>query len=108
MKLHTNNRLFSDSIRATSQYLQINEIFIEKDYWITYILSNLSQSRFADQTVFKGGTSLSKGFALIERFSEDVDIAIIDNNNKSGNKIKGIIRATEKEIIGELKGIIPF
>lgn len=104
MKLHTaGTKFFSDTIRATSQHLNINEIFIEKDYWITLVLNRLSKTKYASETVFKGGTSLSKGFGLINRFSEDVDIAIIKAAGKSGNEIKNIIRSVEKEITSELK-----
>lgn len=53
--------------------------------------------------VFKGGTSLSKSYGLINRFSEDVDIAIIIGQKKSGNEIKTIICAVEKEITSGLK-----
>lgn len=103
MKLHiAGSKFFSDTIRAASQKLQINEVFIEKDYWITLVLHKLSKSKHAYQTVFKGGTSLSKGFGLINRFSEDVDIAIIKSEDRSGNVIKNIIRNVEKEITGEL------
>ncbi len=103
MKLHTDLKFFGDSIRATSQHMNINEEFIEKDYWITFVLSNLAKSEYASQIVFKGGTSLSKGFGLIERFSEDVDIAIIDADKKSGNEIKTIIRIIEKEMTKDMK-----
>ncbi|MCK6612438.1 MAG: nucleotidyl transferase AbiEii/AbiGii toxin family protein [Bacteroidia bacterium] len=77
--------------------------FLEKDYWITLVLSRLAKSKYVDDSVFKGGTSLSKGYNLIERFSEDVDIAIINNNGKTGNEIKTIIRTIEKEITSDLK-----
>jgi predicted nucleotidyltransferase component of viral defense system len=66
------------------------------------VLSRLANSKYLNDSVFKGGTSLSKGFNLIERFSEDVDIAIISNNRKSGNEIKTIIRTIEKEITFDL------
>ena len=106
MKLHTaDTKFFSDTIRAASQHLNINEVFIEKDYWITLVLNQLSKSKFATETVFKGGTSLSKGFGLISRFSEDVDIAIINAADKSGNVVKNIIRTVEKEITAELKEV---
>jgi predicted nucleotidyltransferase component of viral defense system len=82
MKLHTDIKLFSDSIRITSQQMKIKDVFVEKDYWITLVLSQLAKSEYASQTVFKGGTSLSKGFGLIDRFSEDVDIAITDEKKK--------------------------
>ncbi|MDP2362411.1 MAG: nucleotidyl transferase AbiEii/AbiGii toxin family protein, partial [Ignavibacteria bacterium] len=106
MNLHTDKKLFSQTILATAKNTNINEIFIEKDYWITLILSRLSESRYASQTVFKGGTSLSKGYGLISRFSEDVDIAIIEQKEKSGNVVKTIIRTVEKQISAGLKEIV--
>lgn len=106
MNLHkAETKFFSDLIRATSQFLNINEIFIEKDYWITLVLNRLSKTNYADETVFKGGTSLSKGFGLINRFSEDVDIAISNAKQKSGNVVKNIIRNVEKEITKELSEV---
>lgn len=103
MILHTSDKkLFSDTIRAASQHFNINQVFIEKDYWITLVLNHLSNTKYASETVFKGGTSLSKGFNLINRFSEDVDIAIIKSVDNTGNVIKNIIRSVEKEITTEL------
>ena len=102
MTLHNDIKQFSDILRATSQHLDIKLEFVEKDYWITLLLSRLAKSKFVYESVFKGGTSLSKGYNLIERFSEDVDIAIISNNDKSGNEIKTIIRTIEKEITSDL------
>ena len=49
---------------------------IEKDWWVTMTLRALFSCECADHIVFKGGTSLSKAWNLIERFSEDIDIAI--------------------------------
>jgi predicted nucleotidyltransferase component of viral defense system len=103
MKLHHDKKLFSDILRAASQHLDIKLEFIEKDYWITLVLSRLAKSKYVDESVFKGGTSLSKGYGLIERFSEDVDIAIINDKGKTGNEIKTIIRTIEKEITPDLK-----
>ncbi len=48
--------------------------FVEKDYWVTHVLWALHAQGFA--VWFKGGTSLSKGFGLIERFSEDLDLRV--------------------------------
>ena len=45
---------------------------VEKDYWVTHSLWALEESGF--RVFFKGGTSLSKGHGLIERFSEDLDL----------------------------------
>ena len=102
MKLHNDIKLFSDTLRTASQHLDIKLEFVEKDYWITLVLSRLAKSKYFTESVFKGGTSLSKGYNLIERFSEDVDIAIINNNTKTGNEIKTIIRTIEKEITTDL------
>jgi nucleotidyltransferase AbiEii toxin of type IV toxin-antitoxin system len=49
---------------------------IEKDWWATFALRLVFSTEFAEHLVFKGGTSLSKGWNLIERFSEDIDLAI--------------------------------
>ena len=49
---------------------------IEKDWWVSMVLKALFQASCADFVVFKGGTSLSKCWNLIERFSEDIDVAI--------------------------------
>jgi predicted nucleotidyltransferase component of viral defense system len=49
---------------------------IEKDVWVTVVLHSLFTLPYAEQISFKGGTSLSKCWNVIERFSEDVDIAI--------------------------------
>jgi len=95
MKLHHDLKLFSKTLRAASQHLDIKLEFVEKDYWITLVLSRLAKSKYVDESVFKGGTSLSKGHNLIERFSEDVDIAIINDMVKTGNEIKTIIRTIE-------------
>lgn len=49
---------------------------VEKDLWVTTILQVVFSLPLADRLVFKGGTSLSKVFGIIERFSEDIDLAI--------------------------------
>ncbi|OFX80015.1 MAG: hypothetical protein A2X20_00120 [Bacteroidetes bacterium GWE2_40_15] len=102
MTLHNDLKLYSDTLRAASQHLDIKLDFIEKDYWITLVLSRLAKSKYFDESVFKGGTSLTKGYDLIERFSEDVDIAIISDIGRTGNEIKTIIRTIEKEITPDL------
>ena len=49
---------------------------IEKDWWVCMVLRAVFQSKYKDQIIFKGGTSLSKAYQIIERFSEDVDLII--------------------------------
>lgn len=48
---------------------------LEKDFWVTAVLQTIFALPIAEHLVFKGGTSLSKGWKLIERFSEDIDLA---------------------------------
>ena len=103
MKLHEDKKQFSDILIATSQHLKIKLEFVEKDYWITLALKYLSNSKYVDNAVFKGGTSLSKGYNLIDRFSEDIDIAIINDPSKTLNEIKNIIRNIEKTVTPDLK-----
>ena len=105
MTLHTNDNDFSELIKLTSIQLGIAPEFVEKDYWITLLLNRLSSSKSAESIVFKGGTSLSKGYQLISRFSEDIDIATI-NENLTGNALKVKIRAIEKSITSELSEIV--
>lgn len=97
MKLDQQQELLADAVRATSEYYHIAPIYIEKDYWISKILQQLSRSCYAENTVFKGGTSLSKGYGLINRFSEDVDIAVL-TGELSGNQIKTLISKVCKEM----------
>jgi predicted nucleotidyltransferase component of viral defense system len=49
---------------------------VEKDWWVTLVLKAIFALPISEHIVFKGGTSLSKGWNLIERFSEDIDLAI--------------------------------
>jgi predicted nucleotidyltransferase component of viral defense system len=102
MKLHQDKQTFTQAILASAEYFKIQEIFIEKDYWVTYVLKNLSQSAHKNKVVFKGGTSLSKAYRLINRFSEDIDLAIIQEKGTSGNAIKNLIKDIETEIIKDL------
>lgn len=52
-----------------------NPIVVEKDFWVCWVLNRVSLLRDQPRIVFKGGTSLSKVFGLIRRFSEDIDLA---------------------------------
>ena len=54
----------------------VSPIILEKDFWVCWLLGILFESEFADSLVFKGGTSLSKVFGVIERFSEDIDLSL--------------------------------
>ena len=77
MYLHKEDReLFKDMIRYVSEKANIREDIIEKDYYVTLLLLELSQIEYP--VVFKGGTSLSKAYRVIDRFSEDIDITFTE------------------------------
>lgn len=54
----------------------ITPFAVEKDWWVSQTLKAVFELDVAEHLVFKGGTSLSKAWNLIERFSEDIDLAI--------------------------------
>ena len=56
--------------------INLPEATIEKDWWVVRTLELVFASSIAPHTVFKGGTSLSKAWNLIDRFSEDIDLAL--------------------------------
>jgi predicted nucleotidyltransferase component of viral defense system len=72
--LHENKR-FKDVLNVVSLDMKITVPLVEKDYWIMHSLYGLQQLKF--DFYLKGGTSLSKGFGTIDRFSEDLDIMIV-------------------------------
>lgn len=54
----------------------LSPVVLEKDFWVCWLLGVLFESEFAGSLVFKGGTSLSKVFGVIDRFSEDIDLSL--------------------------------
>lgn len=63
--------------RNTAAKMGMNEAIIEKDFWVCYMLDYLfHRCAWRDNFAFKGGTSLSKAYGLIERFSEDIDLIL--------------------------------
>ncbi|MCG8504040.1 MAG: nucleotidyl transferase AbiEii/AbiGii toxin family protein [Sphingomonadales bacterium] len=70
---------FSHLIAIVGREHRIVPALIEKDYWIMHCLWGLKQAGFTFE--LKGGTSLSKGFGIINRFSEDIDIRIAPPND---------------------------
>jgi hypothetical protein len=63
--------------RETARKMGVHEAIVEKDFWVCWILDVLfSSGRWSDKLIFKGGTSLSKVFGVISRFSEDIDLVL--------------------------------
>lgn len=67
-------RDFLDLINLIAEERGIEPFLVEKDYWIMHVLSGLRKQGFDFE--LKGGTSLSKWYDIISRFSEDIDIVI--------------------------------
>ena len=65
---------FDDLLQIVSRSRGLGAALVETDYWVTHTLWALQAQGF--EIWFKGGTSLSKGFGLIERFSEDLDLKL--------------------------------
>lgn len=63
-------------LNQATQLTGLPAIAIEKDWWVTMSLNACFSLPYSKYIIFKGGTSLSKGWDLIERFSEDIDLAI--------------------------------
>lgn len=64
-------------IREVAARRGLSAVMVEKDFWVSWTLAVLfAHPEFAGQLVFKGGTSLSKVFGVIERFSEDIDLSV--------------------------------
>ena len=89
--LHENREEFTNAVNLASEYFHILPIIVEKDYYVTMILRELSERQ--KFVVFKGGTSLSKCHKVIKRFSEDIDITI-DARLSQGQmkKLKEVIK----------------
>lgn len=78
-KLWLNNEIIDRLARLRQTevgHSGINQVAIEKDWWVTVTLKALFKTDCRDPLIFKGETSFSKGFNIIERFSEDIDLAI--------------------------------
>ena len=78
--LHDMHDEFQSLIEIASRDMGIPLPMAEKDYWIMHCLWGLQQQGF--DFFLKGGTSLSKGFGIIDRFSEDIDIVILPPDDK--------------------------
>lgn len=107
MNLHLDKNNFEGAVVAAAEHFGIPEIFIEKDYWVTYALHQLFHSEVKNLIVFKGGTSLSKCYNVIQRFSEDIDIVVVKNNGDSGNALKERLKDITNVIDKSILDVVP-
>ena len=103
MRLHESPDTYLELIQATASRIGIPAAHVEKDYWVTRVLKRLHESEYSQTVVFKGGTSLSKAHQLIERFSEDVDLALKHDESLSNSRRRTLIRSIEREITQDLQ-----
>lgn len=103
MFLHNDRELFHDVVVSAAEKFGTVVPIVEKDYYVTMILKRLSA--LCSDCVFKGGTSLSKCHHIIDRFSEDIDIAFSNELSQGKRKklkneiIAGISTELEMPII---------
>lgn len=86
---------FEQAINAAAAAAEFDQRFVEKDYWVTTVL-RLVVDELPDKTIFKGGTSLSKGWKLIDRFSEDIDLFVDPTAWEPELSTNGITRTLRK------------
>ncbi len=103
MRLHEAPDTYLELIQATADHIGIPAVHVEKDYWVTRVLKRLHESDYSEAVVFKGGTSLSKAHRLIERFSEDIDLALKRDEGLSDSQRRALIRSIEREITRDLQ-----
>ena len=106
MNLHKNKEVFKELIALAAEHFNYEQSHIEKDYWVSKILRDISLSEYGAKTYFKGGTSLSKAYGLIERFSEDLDLFVFSGNKAASKQAeKTLNRNLSKYIIEQNKNL---
>ncbi len=93
MILHLNKENFIQAIELTAATMGIKAVYVEKDYWVTYALFIIFNNEIGKDTVFKGGTALSKCYNMIERFSEDIDLVVLRREGETDSKLKSKLKA---------------
>lgn len=91
---------FADLLRATAQGRTLPAAIIEKDYYLTRALRTLAENH-SGEFVLKGGTSLSKGWQLLHRFSEDIDLLLrgdrIATKGAKHNRLKSCAKTIDRD-----------
>ena len=99
MNLHNHKNDFDELIAIVSNYMGIPADAVRRDYYIVQMMQNLQNSAFAENCVFKGGTSLSKCYPnSINRFSEDIDLTFIPNEAYTDKKYGKALKQVEDVI----------
>jgi len=100
MYLHHDKEAFEELIVAAGNELSIDPAIIEKDYYVSIVLKKLNEK--FDGIVFRGGTSLSKCYGIIERFSEDIDISVDESTGKMTEGRKKRLKQAINEALSDI------
>ena len=98
--LHNKKDTFEQLVLRTSEYLGVKAEIVEKDYFVTLFLKRIAA--FMPDIVFKGGTSLSKCYHIIKRFSEDIDLNL-QSEIKPPERKRRQLKANIIQIINDLE-----
>lgn len=101
MNLHHDREAFRELLIGAANELAIPTAIIEKDYYVTIALRKLSEK--LDDMVFKGGTSLTKCYQLLDRFSEDIDLSYTAELGVPGEVRKRRLKRAIVEVMDELE-----
>ncbi|MCF7926413.1 MAG: nucleotidyl transferase AbiEii/AbiGii toxin family protein [Candidatus Izimaplasma sp.] len=95
MRLHKHKKEFKQIVNTVAEEFGLGNFQVEKDYYVSLFLKELQKINANIQIVFKGGTSLSKCYDVINRFSEDIDLVVRFNSQRvtqgERKKLKKII-----------------
>ena len=110
VKLSASDRREALAVAAAASGRPIH--LLDKDVWLVWLLDVLFQSPFGEHLVFKGGSSLSKGYQIISRFSEDVDLtydirALVPDLSGMGLDPVPATRSQEKRWTKEIRSRLP-
>lgn len=100
MSLHLDPEAFAELVTAAANELRIPLGIIEKDYYVTLVLRELSKR--IQGMVFKGGTSLAKCYQILDRFSEDIDISYNASDGTPGESRKRLLK---KAVVSSMEAL---
>jgi hypothetical protein len=106
MNLHSDKEAFKEIIALAAEHFGYEQSHVEKDYWVSKILRDISLSEYADKAYFKGGTSLSKAYGLIDRFSEDLDLFVFTGDKGASKQAEKTLNKKLSKYIVELNSDI--
>lgn len=97
MNLHHDKEAFDELIIGAANELAILTNVIEKDYYVTITLKALAEK--IKDLVFKGGTSLTKCYQLLDRFSEDIDLSYTAEAEETITVTEPVIRQFKSRMV---------